>query len=88
MAIDYTIAIAYGIGILFLLVLGRIFLVPMKVILKLFYNAVIGGIVLVLTNYIGGYFNFHIPFNVLNAFIVGLLGIPGLILLVIVVFVF
>lgn len=88
MEVDYTIAAAYGIGILFLFILGRIFLMPMKVVLKLIYNALIGGIILIAVNYIGGFLGFHLPFNIITAFIVGLLGVPGILLLVLLKFIF
>lgn len=88
MAVDYGVLIAYAVGIIFLLIIGRLFLVPMRFILKLVYNALIGGIVLVIINYLGGYFGFHLPFNILTAFLVGFLGLPGIILLILLNYIF
>lgn len=88
MAVDYGVLIAYAVGIIFLLIIGRLFLVPMRFILKLIYNALIGGIVLVIINYFGGYFGFHLPFNILTAFLVGFLGLPGIILLILLNYIF
>lgn len=88
MAVDYGVLIAYTVGIIFLFIIGRLFLVPMKFVLKLIYSALIGGIVLVIINYFGGYFGFHLPFNVLTAFVVGFLGLPGIVLLVLLNYIF
>lgn len=56
---------------------------PIKKILKMVINIVIGGVLLVIVNYIGASFGFSIPINWLTALLVGILGIPGLIVLVV-----
>ena len=81
MTLDYNIIAAYIVGILFLYILGRLFLIPVKIILKLVYNAIIGGVVLVIINAVGSLFGFHIALNIFSALAVGLLGIPGILLL-------
>ncbi len=83
MEINYSVILAYAVGIILLFILGRVLLVPMKVVLKLVYNALLGAIALIAVNFVGGLVGFHIAFNVITAFIVGILGIPGLILLII-----
>lgn len=83
MEINYSVILAYAVGIILLFILGRVLLVPMKVVLKLVYNALLGAIALIVLNFVGGLLGFHITFNIITAFIVGILGIPGLILLVI-----
>jgi len=81
MTLDYNVIAAYIAGILFLYLLGRLFLIPARIILKLFFNAIIGGAALVVINAIGGLFGFHIALNIISALIVGILGIPGILLL-------
>ena len=81
MGVDYRVLIAYIFGIILLFFIGRLLLIPMKAVTKLVLNAVIGGIVLLIVNFIGGMFDFHIAFNVVSALIVGTLGIPGVLLL-------
>jgi len=81
MTVQYSVIAAYAVGIILLYILGRVLLFPMKILLKFIYNSVIGGIALLAINYIGAIFNFHIPLNLASAFIVGALGIPGIILL-------
>lgn len=73
----------YGIGLLLLYILGIILVWPLKKILKLIANGVLGGITLLLFNFIGGFFGLNIIINPLNAIIVGFLGVPGVILLLI-----
>lgn len=73
----------YGIGLLLLYILGIILVWPLKKILKLIANGVLGGITLLLFNFIGGVFGLNIIINPLNAIIVGFLGVPGVILLLI-----
>lgn len=79
---DMTIVAAYIFGIILLYVLGRMFLVPLKLIFKLIYNALIGGAMLWAVNYIGGHFAFSIAINPLTAVVAGFLGLPGVLLLI------
>jgi inhibitor of the pro-sigma K processing machinery len=88
MTIKLSVLFAYVIGILVLFLLGRASLLPMKIIVKLLYNTIIGGIILLFINLIGGVFNYHIALNLFSALVVGFLGIPGVILLVILKFLF
>ena len=69
--------IAYLACICFLFIFGRIFIVPIKKILKLVFNSILGGVVIFLINIIGANFNFHIGLNFYTSIIIGLLGIPG-----------
>lgn len=73
--------ITYLACIFFLFIIGRIFILPLKSILKLIGNSILGGILIFIINLIGSIFNFHIGLNVGTAVIVGILGIPGAILL-------
>ena len=65
-----------------ILVLGRILVFPLKVVLKLVYNGLIGGLALWLVNLIGAPLGFTLPITVWTALLVGLLGIPGVLLLI------
>jgi inhibitor of the pro-sigma K processing machinery len=85
---DYKVLIAYIVGIILLFLFGKLLLVPLKVIVKLVINALIGGIVLLLINFVGGIFGYHLPFNIVSALIVGTLGIPGVILLILLKLIF
>jgi len=78
---DYAAILAYACGLLLLYVIGRALIMPIKIVIKLVYNALIGGAVLLLLNFIGGYIGFHIALNPITALIVGFLGIPGVVML-------
>jgi inhibitor of the pro-sigma K processing machinery len=82
MTVNYSVILAYAVGIILLFLLGRLLLIPIKVVLKLVYNGLLGALGILLVNFIGGLAGFHLAFNVITAFVVGILGIPGLILLI------
>jgi len=83
MAINYSVILAYAVGIILLFIVGRLLLVPMKIVLKLVYNGLLGASALIVINYIGRLIDFHIAFNIVTTFTAGILGIPGVILLII-----
>ena len=70
--------------IYFLIIFGKIFIVPITKIVKLVINSIIGGILIYLINLIGGLWGFHIGLNVFTSILIGLLGLPGAVCLVIV----
>ena len=76
--------ITYLACICFIFIIGRLFIVPIKKILKIVINSIIGGGVIYLINIIGTNFDFHIGLNVINSIIIGILGLPGAVLLIIV----
>ncbi|HHW00924.1 MAG TPA: SigmaK-factor processing regulatory BofA [Clostridiaceae bacterium] len=88
MVIPYGTIFAYFIGIILLYSLGRLLLTPLKFILKLIYNAIVGGIVILVINLIGRLIGFTIALNFVSALIVGTLGVPGLGLIVALKFMF
>lgn len=75
--------IAIFFGLLVIYVLARLLYLPTKILLTLLGNTVVGGGLLVLFNAVGAYFGLGIGLNVLTALIVGLLGIPGILMLMI-----
>jgi inhibitor of the pro-sigma K processing machinery len=81
MSTEIGILLAYALGIFALYVVGYMFLVPLKILLRLVINSVAGAISILVINWIGAYWDLHIPLNILSAVIVGILGVPGAILL-------
>ena len=75
--------IAFGLGLVLLYVLGSVFATPAKIIGKLILNGILGGIALWIINWLGGGFGIQIAINPLTAIVVGFLGIPGIILLLV-----
>ncbi len=78
----YTI-LAFLLGLVLLYIIGMLLVVPIRLLIKLLINGLIGGVILFLFNLIGGIFGLVIAINPLNALIVGILGIPGVVLLLI-----
>ena len=76
--------LTYVACICFLFIFGKIFIVPIKKVMKLVINSVLGGIAIFLINLIGANFGFHIGLNIFTSILVGLLGLPGAVCLVIV----
>lgn len=75
---ETSIFLAYTAGMLILYFIGRLFFVPIKIILKLLVNSIIGGAALVIIKLIGANFGIMLPVNPVNAIITGLTGIPGI----------
>ncbi len=74
--------IIYVACICFLFLMGRIFIVPIKTIIKLIINSLLGGVLIYIVNIIGNIYGFHLGLNFVTSICVGLLGIPGAVLLV------
>ena len=70
--------------ICFLFIIGRIFIVPIKWIIKLIFNSILGALLIFAINLIGGIWGLHIGLNFFTAIMVGILGIPGAICLIII----
>ena len=81
--LDKNTIIIYLACICFLFLFGKIFIVPIKTVLKLMLNSIMGGILIYIINLVGGIFNFHIGLNLVTTIFTGILGIPGIILLII-----
>ena len=76
--------ITYLACICFLFIFGRIFIVPIKKILKLVVNSILGGITIFLINLVGWVFGFHIGLNIFTSILVGVLGLPGVVCLIVI----
>lgn len=81
---DFNSIIAYIACIFFLFIFGKIFIVPIKLILRLVINSVLGGIIIFIINLIGSIWGFHIGLNLVTSIFVGILGMPGAIVIIII----
>lgn len=81
--INFGMVFAFAIGLGLLYLLGKLITVPVKLVIKLLANGVIGGLLLMLINFLGTYVGLSIEVNPINAVVAGFLGIPGVILLLI-----
>ena len=79
---DITVIISFVTCIIFFLIFGKVLLFPMKKIIGIVLHSLLGGLLIWIINIVGTSFGFHIGLNIISAVIVGLLGIPGAILLI------
>ena len=56
--------------IVIIYIVGKLFLFPLKKILKLIINSILGGILIYIINFIGVLFHFHIGLNIVTAIFV------------------
>lgn len=68
--------------IIFLIIIGKIFIMPLMKIMKLVINSAIGAGLIYIINLVGANFNFHIGLNWFTIICSGILGIPGVILII------
>lgn len=80
---EFNVILTFLACIILLFIFGKIFVWPLKSILKLVFNSIFGGVLIYIINIVGMNFNFHIGLNLITAVLVGILGIPGAALLVI-----
>jgi inhibitor of the pro-sigma K processing machinery len=80
--IELSVIFAYALGLILLYVIGYILLFPIKVIIKLIYNGIIGGLLLLIANIIGKLVGYSLVINPMTALIAGFLGVPGVIMLI------
>lgn len=78
---DLTTIVFYILGLAMIFLMGSLLVVPLRLVVRLFLNGLVGGFFLVLFNLIGGIFNLNLPITPLNAIVVGFLGVPGVIFL-------
>lgn len=74
-------ALLIGFGILWLAC--KLLKISIKVFWKLFVNALIGAAVLLLINFFGAAIGLSISITFISALIVGVFGVPGVVLLLI-----
>ena len=73
--------VGYLLGILIICISARIFFAPFKILLRMIVNSVIAVGILFVINLASPYLNIYIGINAVSALTVGILGVPGLCLL-------
>ena len=56
--------------IMAIIIFGKVLIWPLKNIIKLVVNSILGGLLIWVINYIGAAFNFHIGLNIITAIFV------------------
>lgn len=83
MGVQIGVFLTYVGAIIVIFLVGKIILWPLKKVLKLVASSLIGALAILLINVIGADFGIFIPLNLITAVTVGILGIPGAVLLLI-----
>lgn len=74
--------------ILLIVLLFKILKTPLKWAMKLLLNALSGFIALIVLNFFGSLVGLTLTINFLNCLVTGILGLPGVILLLIIKYLF
>ncbi len=80
MIVDMGSVVLYLVGIFLLYLICRLFLKPIKWMLRLVFSCLAGGAGILLSNWMLGELGWHLAVNPLTCMIAGVLGIPGMIL--------
>lgn len=89
MGVQIGVFLTYAGAIILIFLVGKVFFWPIKLILKLLLSSAVGGALILLLNVPAEAIGTAeaagalIPLNPLNALIVGVLGLPGAVLLLI-----
>jgi inhibitor of the pro-sigma K processing machinery len=78
---DFSVIIVIAAIVLGVIIVLRLLAKPIRFIFKLLINTVLGFVLLWLVNFFGGGLGIALELSLLNALVVGLLGIPGVLLL-------
>lgn len=81
MSVEMGVFLTFGGTLILLFLLGKTLLIPLKIVLKMMVNSLLGGVLLVILNAVGCGVGLMIPLNLVNAVTVGVLGVPGVIML-------
>lgn len=82
MGMEWSAILAFGVGIVLIYIIGKVISMPVRLVFRLIYNGLIGGVMLWVVNLIGGHVGFSLAINPLTALIAGFLGLPGVVLLI------
>ncbi len=72
--------VLFGIGLILVIIalINKLMLSPAKIVFRLGYSLVFGLILIWAFNYLGGIVGLHIPANIVTILLAGILGIPGI----------
>ncbi|MGI6113422.1 MAG: pro-sigmaK processing inhibitor BofA family protein [Mahellales bacterium] len=87
LGLELNTIIAYGFGIFLLYIIGSFFFKPLRVVFRVLLNVLIGIVVLIVLNLVGQYVGVSVAVNLYNAALIGILGVPGIILVLLLQFI-
>lgn len=84
MEFDLNVVLAIAFGIMGLYLLARLLVYPLRVLTKIAASSLIGAVLLVVFNFLGGFVGLSIGVNIFTVLTVGFLGAPGFLTLLII----
>lgn len=81
MGMQIGVFLTYAGAMIVIFIIGKLFLWPVKMILRLVASSLIAGVCILLINTVFAGAGLFIPLNLLTAVTAGVLGIPGLVML-------
>ena len=82
LASEAGVLLAFAVGMFGLFVFICMFAVPLKYAVRFVLNSIVGGVTILLINAVGAAFGIHISLNIVTAAVVGLLGLPGALMII------
>lgn len=82
LASEAGVLLAFAIGMFALFIFICMMAVPLKYAVKLLLNSAAGGAVILVLNAAGAAVGIHISLNAVTASVVGLLGLPGILMII------
>ena len=79
---QWNTAAAMIFGLFILYVLSRVLCRPIKAGFRLIIHLILGGGIIALYNYFGVSLNLTVGLNMISSLLVGIMGIPGLLMLI------
>ena len=73
--------LAIGLAAFFIIALIRVFRTPLRLVLKLLINTLLGFFALTAVHLTASFTGIALGLNILHALIIGILGLPGFVLL-------
>lgn len=84
MGIEFMqIVFAIGLVLVIAAILNKLAISPAKIVFRAGYSFIFGMILIWAFNYVGGIFGLYIPANIVTILTAGILGLPGLGLMVV-----
>lgn len=80
--------LVFVLAVIAVLVVVKILAWPFKKIIKLVINILLGLLIIAVVNTFGEGLGIAIPFNVVTALVAGVLGVPGVIFLILINYIF
>jgi len=81
MELRVIVAYLFGLGLLYLI--ARLLALPVRIVVRLVVNVLAGALLLAVVNFLGrSVLGVYVPINPVTALVAGLLGLPGVALLV------